>query len=772
MDAAIEILDEHALRGPNRFATRPLWQLTIPAPDAVGEVPVEKHMDVDTTDIGHLVGSTAVALQQAAGIPVQGHHVEHAGDGKWNIAFDYAEEAAALEAGRFAVRLAQEADADRLARAIAAVREAYETTAPSRSVQALVRAARQRGVPVLRRTPTHHQLGWGILQQQLWHALPGTLSSLGFDIAKDRARTVEILRTSGIPLADGSDCWDAQDGRDLVQRTGLPVVVHPEGGAPQVVATGEELDNLLATLEAADQWAFVQEQVPGESYQVLVVADKVIGGVRTSDGTDCTDTMHPSVVTACRRAARLVGLDVVAVDLVASDLSRPAKDAGRVIALTPDPDLEPFLGRGAAEAILDHLLPESDGRIPLVGVTGTNGKTTTVRLIAHLLKYAGARVGMAVTGAIEVENEVVLRGDWSGPSGAQTVLREPGITHAICEVARGGILRSGLGFDACDVGVLLNVTADHLGIGGIDSLEDMTRLKSVVLRATRPDGHVVLNADDERVWALRHDLDCTVIPFTMDPEHAEVKAHLDANPDHVAVTVRDGAIEVQGRGVTSQGPAIVDMPVTLEGAARFNVQNALAATAAACALGMEEQSIWSGLTTFNPSVTQSPGRTNLLHIGGVKVLIDYGHNPAALEALAPVVEHLAAGRTINVACAAGNRREEDLQAFGATIAHMYDRIILTDADPRGRRPGETPRIVADGALEAGFDKDRLDIEPDEPTAQRRALEEARPGDLVVLQVDDIDATVRFCQDLQARIEADPDDTGRLQRALLAQRSQG
>lgn len=752
------IVEERALRGPNLYAPRPLWLIVLEAGPA-GALNVPAGIDADPRDLGHLVGSTAVALQRAAGIPVEGFEARQGPEG-WVVVYDLGHGPAAREAGRQAVRLVSAGGAD-VDAAIDAVRAAQATDSPGGSVQALLGAAAARGIPVMRRTPHHHQLGWGVHQQHLWNTVPGALSALGQDIAEDAQRTLEVLRGSGIPVADGADCRTVEDGHRLLERIGLPVVATPPGGEAGLVTTADALAGLLA----APGWTFVRQHVAGEPHRVLVVGDDVVGAVLLRDGADVTDTLHPSTALACRRAARLAGLDVVAVDLVAPGLSAPlTATGGRLVALRLDPPLGPFLERGAAERIVARMFPDGDGRIPLVAVTGTNGKTTTVRLIAHLLKYAGARVGMAVTGALEVANQVVLRGDWSGPAAARTVLREPGVTHAVCEVARGGILRSGLGFDMCDVAVLLNISGDHLGQGGIHTLEDLARLKGTVLRATRPGGTVVLNADDPLVWAMRTAVARTVVPFTMDPDHPGVQEHLAADPAHIAVTVQDGAIVVRGAEVSSRGPPVVGIPLTLEGAALFNVQNVLAATAVACASGLDEPAIWAGLVTFNPSMNQVPGRMNLLHIGGVKVLVDYGHNVAALQALAPVLPRLTTGRKINVACATGNRRDEDLHAFGATIAGMYDRIYLTDADPRGRAPGETPRLVMAGLRDAGFPEDDVVVVADEPTARRRALAASRPGDLVVLQVDDVEGTLRFCRDLQGRIEAGESAAG-LMRAL-------
>lgn len=747
-ESAIRITAQRPLRGPNMYAPRPLWRLQVHVGDPGDSTKAAQRLaaaglDVADDHVGGLIASTALALQREAGIPGTWHHAEPGPEDDMVVLFEYEDEAAAEEAGRQAVALVQSEGDLTVPQAVDAVRAARRVDTTSPSIQALRAAASQRGIPVMDRGHGHHQLGWGHKQEQLWNTVPGRSSSLGFDIASDLARTLEVLQGSGIGVADGAGCRGARACQELVDRIGLPVVATPEEGEPMVVADEQQLQTLSARMEADDDWYFIQQQVPGEPRRVLVVGNKVVGAIRSSDGADITDTLPPALETACRRAARLVGLDLVAVDLVGD----------RLVALDPAPSLEPFLARGAAQKIIARQFPQGQGRIPLVAVTGTNGKTTTVRLLAHILKYAGARVGMAATGVLEVENQVIMRGDYSGPTAARTVLREPGVTHAVCEVARGGILRSGLGFDACDVGVLLNVTGDHLGEGGIDTMEDLIRVKSTVLGATREGGTVVLNMDDPGVWDLRASIDRTIIPFTLDPHHPDLEVHLAGDPSNVAVTVEDGAIVVRGQLVTTTGPDVVDIPLTLDGAARFNIQNAMAATAAATAIGLDEPAIRAGLVSFHPSARQSPGRMNLMHIGDIKVMVDYGHNVAALEAIADVLPRLTRGRKLNVACCAGNRRDEDLEAFGKTIAGMYDRIYVDDADPRGRPPGETPRFIAEAIRATGFPEDQVVIEPDEMAAAKRALADSRPGDLVVLQVDDVERMLRFCQDLQARIEA-------------------
>ena len=332
-----------------------------------------------------------------------------------------------------------------------------------------------------------------------------------------------------------------------------------------------------------------------------------------------------------------------------------------------------------------------------------------------------------------------LTGDYSGPAGAEAVLTDRTVTHAVLEVARGGILRRGLGFDECDVGLLLNVESDHLGSDGVETLDDLAHVKSTVVAAVKKEGVAVLNAECERSLAAASRCRGSVVLFALDPENAHVREHVKRGGE--AVVVREGFItRVVAAGATRI--ARVDaVPVTLQGLAECNVKNALAATAAALALGLTPGDVAAALATFHPTPTQLPGRLNLLDKGGVKILVDYGHNPAALRAIETTLAGLHAGRRIVSASATGNRRDEDLREFGAWLARLYDDVVLSDPDPRGRAPGDTVALVEEGVRKAG--KEPLLVVEDEESAIAAALARAEPGDLVVLQAEDVPLAIRM-----------------------------
>ncbi|WP_103762291.1 cyanophycin synthetase [Roseovarius confluentis] len=539
------------------------------------------------------------------------------------------------------------------------------------------------------------------------------------------------------------------DGKSTIQQ-----LIDKENEDPR---RGVGHENLLTqiivdeqTMRLLEQAELTLDSVPakGDIVYLKSTANISTGGT----ATDLTDEVHPEIKFAMERIGRIVGLDIIGIDMLAETLSKPLdQQSAGVVEVNAGPGFRMHMApthgtpRPVGEAVVDMLFPDptDDGRIPITAITGTNGKTTTTRLITHILRQAGNSVGMGCTGTIEIDNHVILRGDYSGPAAAHAVLREPTVEHAVLEVARGGIMRRGLGFDECDVGVLLNIASDHLGERDIHTLEELARCKTVVVDAVKKiGGFCVLNADDPLVmdqgtyWARGE-----IIYFTMDPENPDLKQHL---ADHkMVITVRQGRIVLLRGQVEVEVAAVNDVPISFEGHAPFNVQNAMAATAAALAHGLEIDDIRAGLLSFHPTPAQMPGRTNYFEADGVKCLIDYGHNVPALEALEPLVNGLGQQRKIAVATAPGNRRDEDLAALGAQLAKMCDTVYIYETDARGRSEGETAGLIEKGAKDAGS-AGMVELIMDEQAAMDRAIGDAKPGDFLLLLVDDIEgATERL-----------------------------
>ncbi len=472
---------------------------------------------------------------------------------------------------------------------------------------------------------------------------------------------------------------------------------------------------------------------------------------------DVTDEVHPRIISMAERVSRIIGLNVMGIDLIAPGLNTPLDpEQCGIIEVNAAPGfrmhLDPSEGtpRNVAEDVMNMIFPKgSEYQVPIVAVTGTNGKTTTVRLISHILSLNGKNVGMTSTDAVVIDNVPILKGDYSGPGGAKTVLMDSTIDHAVLEVARGGMLRRGLGYNESDVGVLLNVTSDHLGEGGIETLEDLARLKAIVIETVKETGHAVLNADDPLVLPFQEKTKGNVILFSLDPDNPALKENLKKG--YMNVTFKDDSIIIQKGGWTSVVARVVEVPITYSGKATFNIQNAMAAVAASSALGLNGRQIRAGLVSFSPSIGLSPGRMNIIEMGNFKAIIDYGHNMGAIKATGEFLPHIANGRKIRMAAGTGNRREVDVIEYGLTLSKYYDHVVVTDTDPRGKAPGEVAELVRQGLHKGGFTDDNITIVLDGREATQVALDMAVKGDVVVLQADDVQLVIQDVMDYKEKV---------------------
>jgi cyanophycin synthetase len=507
----------------------------------------------------------------------------------------------------------------------------------------------------------------------------------------------------------------------------------------------------------AREQGFEMSDVPPRAQRVYL---KRTGNMSTGGiSIDRTEEAHPENVEIAELAARVVGLDIAGIDLVCPDVSLPVRETGGgIVEVNAAPGFRmhtnPTEGEAqyVAKPVIDMLFPPgAPSRIPIVAVTGSNGKTTTARMIAHVMKGMGRKVGLTSTDGIYVDGRLVRRADSSGPKSASMVLQNPTVDFAVFEVARGGILREGLGYQRNDVAVVLNVTGDHLGLGGITSMRQLAEVKRVVVEAVPRDGVAVLNADDPLVAAMSRHTSGSVIYFSMDPEHERLK--FQASRGRRAVTLeqgRNGEMIVLRQGRKSMDLVWTHLiPATFEGRARMNVQNALAATAAAWAAGAHLHDIRQGLRTFTTSYFMAPGRMNMFELDGYRVVVDYAHNPPAMAALGDFVERLSVpsaggarapvtGRRIAVIATAGDRRDDDIVELGRVAARSFDEIIVReDANNRGRPRGDTAALIVRGVEAAGTDGRVTAVSTilDEIEATRAALDRAAPNDVVVLCVD-------------------------------------
>jgi cyanophycin synthetase len=448
---------------------------------------------------------------------------------------------------------------------------------------------------------------------------------------------------------------------------------------------------------------------PGELVRLRRNANLSTGGC----STDVTELVHPDVAALCCRAAAVTGLDVCGVDVRVPDISAPLRGSppgqpaawtGAVLEVNASPGLrmhlEPSAGQGrdVASAILDRLYPPgAQARIPVVSVTGTNGKTTTVRMIAHILSQAGLAVGMTSTDGVLVAGRPVGYGDASGPRSAQLVLDDPAVEAAVLETARGGILRRGLGYDRADVAVVTNITADHLGSDGVDDLDDLTEVKALVAEEIQPGGTLVLNADDGRVTGLAarpavRARNPVVRYFSLDGRNPVILAHRMSGG--MTCELRDGMLVETRGGEEHTLLGVAELPGSFGGSAAHLIANALAACAACRALGVSAKDIRRALVTFTPEQA-NPGRGNVYQIAGRAVVVDYGHNPAAMAAMGRLLHEAWGGSPVAAVTLPGDRRDDLVTETAATIADWFGRVVVyEDSDLRGRRPGEMTTLIS------------------------------------------------------------------------------
>jgi cyanophycin synthetase len=434
----------------------------------------------------------------------------------------------------------------------------------------------------------------------------------------------------------------------------------------------------------------------------------------------------------CVRAAARIGLDVAGIDIVCRDIALPlAVQGGAVIDVCAAPSMDAYAdpAQDAGDAILTGLMGHSDGRIPVIACTGTNGKTTTTLLMAHTVRAAGRVAGVATTHGVTIDGKLVTKGDCTGYWSARTVLASPEVEIALLETARGGILKRGLAFDRCDVGMVLNVAPDHLGLDGVDTLEDLAQVKAVVaLSATRA---VVLNAEDPLCVAMarRARPDAEIVYFAMEADSPVLLRHLEEGGR--ATYFQDNAIVVADGSYHQQLLRVEAMPIAHGGRARYNIANALAAAAGLMAAGFSNLQIATGLSTFVSDGKNNPLRTNVFDVRGVTVIIDYAHNPAAYTALADMARALLPGQLVGVVTAPGDRRDSDLQDIGRVVGARFDELVVYESQGRGRAPGETVDLILDGAESVVGASDTLHRELDVAKAVRLGLSLCARGDVLV-----------------------------------------
>ena len=467
--------------------------------------------------------------------------------------------------------------------------------------------------------------------------------------------------------------------------------------------------------------------------------------------TDVTDIVHPHNIFICERISRVIGLDICGIDIMATNLSEPLEITGGVVLeVNAAPGFRMHLApanglpRNVAAPVIDMLYPTGKScRIPIIAITGTNGKTTTTRLIAHIVKNNGFRVGFTTSDGIYVQNSMLTKGDTTGPVSAEFVLKDPTVEFAVLETARGGILRSGLGFGKCDIAVVTNIQEDHMGLSDINTLKEMANVKGVVARAVKRDGYAVLNADNEHCVYISKTTDCKIAYFSLNENNPVIVEH--CKKGGIAAIYENGYITIKKGDWKFRVEKASHVPLTFGGKVTFNIYNVLAATLATYVYGFTIEDIKTNLETFIPSAAQTPGRMNIFDFKEYKVMIDFAHNADGFMGIKEFLSTIESPYKIGIITGTGDRRDDDIRNMGRLSAQMFDHIIIRqDKFLRGRQADDIVKLLVEGIQEANH-KQSYEYIPKEVEALKHALSLAKPGTFITALSDVIDNAIDLVQ---------------------------
>jgi cyanophycin synthetase len=481
----------------------------------------------------------------------------------------------------------------------------------------------------------------------------------------------------------------------------------------------------------------------GEIVYLKSTANLSTGGT----SIDVTDQVHPQNVFNCERISRIVGLDICGIDIMAKNLTEPlTENGGVVLEVNAAPGFRMHLApseglpRNVAAPVIDMLYPPGkSARIPIIAVTGTNGKTTTTRLIAHIVKNNGSRVGFTTSDGIYVQNTLLMKGDTTGPFSAEFILKDPTVEVAVLETARGGILRAGLGFNKCDIGVVTNIQEDHLGISDIDNLDDLTRVKSVIIGAVKRNGWAVLNADNAYCLKIAASADCNISYFSMDEKNPIIKEH--CKKGGIAAIYENGYVTIKKGDWKIRVEKATHIPLTFNGSVEFMIQNVLAATLTTFLWGCKTEDIRMSLETFIPSAAHTPGRMNIFKFKEFKILVDFAHNPDGFNGIKAYLNTVDATEHVGVISGTGDRRDEDIIETARIAAQMFDRVVICQEKYlRGRKQQELIDLLLIGLKEV---KPNIAIEINNSgeDCMKNLVENAKAGSFITILSDTIDNAI-------------------------------
>ena len=795
------------------------------------------------TWLGHVIEHVALELQSLAGMPCGfGRTRTNGQKGIYHVVFSYQVENAGLYAAKAAVKIVEALKAGEPYDINKDIKELLrigggEGLGPS--TQSIVNAAKKRKIP-FRRLDNNSLImfGQGVNQKLLQATMACTTSSIGVDIASDKAQTKRILAEGFIPTPEGKVVVHEKELKEAIAEVGFPLVIKPlTGNQGKGITTNIQTEeDALKAFEKARQISsdiIVERFIRGMDFRFLVINyqleavarrtpamivgddystieelinktnsdpargedhEKVLTRINIDEQTnsmlyeknltlrsvlpfgeilflkntanlstggtarDATDMVHPYNVFLVERVARLMNLDICGIDIIAEDITKPITEKnGAVLEVNAAPGfrmhLSPLKGipRNVGEPVIKMLYPPgTPSRIPLIAVTGTNGKTTTTRLISHFAKNAGYTVGYTTTDGIYINGHLVHSGDCSGPQSAAAVLRDPIVDFAVLECARGGILRSGLGFDKCDISIITNITEDHLGLNDINSLEELTKVKSVVARSTFDDGFAILNADDDRVYGIKEELDSNIALFSMQENNERVISHCEEGG--WAAIIEKGNFTICKGEWRTRVAKVNEVPLTFKGTASSMIKNILPSILAASISGIDTRKIRKALQTFVPGPEMTPGRMNIFKIRDFKVMIDYVHNTDGFFHLKEFMRQVDAPVKVGIVGCPGDRRDEDIKAMGRYAAQMFNRIIIRhDKDGRGRTNEELTQLIKEG-IHMENPMIPVEIISNEVEALDYAIQQATKGTFIVVSSEKVHKSLEY---IKAQKKKDP-----------------
>jgi cyanophycin synthetase len=495
------------------------------------------------------------------------------------------------------------------------------------------------------------------------------------------------------------------------------------------------------TQKMLDDKGYTLQTVPADGELVLLkpTANLSTGGT----STDVTDEVHPSNIFMAERISKIIGLDICGIDIMAPNLRLPITETGgAVLEVNAAPGfrmhIEPSegIGRNVAEPVVDMLFPKgSTGQIPIIAITGTNGKTTTTRLTAHIAKAAGYKVGFTTSDGVYIQNQMMMKGDCTGPVSAQFVLKDPTVDFAVLESARGGMLKAGLAFQQCDIAIVTNISEDHIGLGGISTIEQMAKVKGIVPETVKKEGFAILNADDDLVYEMHKNLHCNVAFFSMDENNPRIIKH--SKKGGFAAVFENGYVTIMKGTWKIRVEKVANIPITYGGKAVHNIMNTLPAVLATYLYrNITVEDIRQSLQTFVPSPNQTPGRLNLFQFKHFKFLVDYAHNPAGMQLLCNFVSKTDGSPKIGIISGTGDRRDEDIREIGRIASRYFDEIIIRqDKNLRGRSAEEIVKLLVEGLNENKEKTIPTTIIYNEKEAIMHAYNTVKPGSLITITCD-------------------------------------